>query len=99
MTVLGIFFFFSIVTSVSVFYFDRLGDSSDIIMVSGAPHFVASNNDCSVRDYDMEKFQLSQLLDFPWPVNVSLKLLFFCFSNSAKTLMLVRYDISSIWNV
>ncbi|XP_039117477.1 uncharacterized WD repeat-containing protein C2A9.03-like [Dioscorea cayenensis subsp. rotundata] len=36
---------------------------------SGAPHFVASNNDCSVRDYDMEKFQLSQLLDFPWPVN------------------------------
>ncbi|KAJ0986968.1 hypothetical protein J5N97_005324 [Dioscorea zingiberensis] len=36
---------------------------------SGAVHLLASNNDCGVRDYDMEKFQLSQLLDFPWPVN------------------------------
>ena len=68
-------------------------------MASGAPHFVASNNDCSVRDYDMEKFQLSQLLDFPWPVNVSLKLLFFCFSNSAKALVLAGYDFSSKCNV
>lgn len=35
----------------------------------GAVHFVASNNDCGVRDFDMEKFQLSNHFRFPWPVN------------------------------
>lgn len=38
---------------------------------SGAVHFIASNNDCGVRDYDMEKFQLSRQFCFPWPVNHS----------------------------
>uniref|UniRef100_A0A7N2M8H2 Uncharacterized protein n=1 Tax=Quercus lobata TaxID=97700 RepID=A0A7N2M8H2_QUELO len=38
---------------------------------SGAFHFTASNNDCGVRDFDMEKFQLSKHFQFPWPVNVS----------------------------
>ncbi|KAM3695956.1 hypothetical protein ACJW31_06G001900 [Castanea mollissima] len=28
-----------------------------------------SNNDCGVRDFDMEKFQLSKHFQFPWPVN------------------------------
>ncbi|CAL5335459.1 unnamed protein product [Camellia sinensis] len=37
---------------------------------SGAIHFTASNNDCGVRDFDMEKFQLSKHFRFPWPVNV-----------------------------
>lgn len=32
---------------------------------------MASNNDCGVRDFDMEKFQLSKHFSFPWPVNVS----------------------------
>ncbi|XP_015959157.1 uncharacterized WD repeat-containing protein C2A9.03 isoform X2 [Arachis duranensis] len=32
-------------------------------------HFMASNNDCGVRDFDMEKFQLSKHFCFPWPVN------------------------------
>ncbi|KAK4343947.1 hypothetical protein RND71_037041 [Anisodus tanguticus] len=36
---------------------------------SGALHFIASNNDCGVRDFDMEKFQLSNHFRFPWPVN------------------------------
>ncbi|XP_022945249.1 uncharacterized WD repeat-containing protein C2A9.03-like [Cucurbita moschata] len=36
---------------------------------SGAVHFTASNNDSGVRDFDMEKFQLSRHFRFPWPVN------------------------------
>ncbi|XAR56849.1 hypothetical protein NMG60_11037470 [Bertholletia excelsa] len=36
---------------------------------SGAVHFTASNNDCGVRDFDMEKFQLCKHFRFPWPVN------------------------------
>ncbi|GMN36722.1 hypothetical protein TIFTF001_006233 [Ficus carica] len=36
---------------------------------SGAVHFMASNNDCGVRDFDMEKFQLSKQFSYPWPVN------------------------------
>lgn len=38
---------------------------------SGAVHFMASNNDCGVRVYDMEKFQLSRQFCYPWPVNHS----------------------------
>lgn len=34
-------------------------------------HFMASNNDCGVREYDMEGFQLVNHFRFPWPVNVS----------------------------
>lgn len=37
---------------------------------SGALHFLASNNDCGLRDFDMEKFQLSSHVRFEWPVNV-----------------------------
>ncbi|WVZ10813.1 hypothetical protein V8G54_015343 [Vigna mungo] len=37
--------------------------------LSGAVHFMASNNDCGVRDFDMEKFQLSKHFSFSWPVN------------------------------
>ncbi|XP_044471578.1 uncharacterized WD repeat-containing protein C2A9.03 isoform X1 [Mangifera indica] len=36
---------------------------------SGAVHFTASNNDSGVRDFDMEKYQLSKHFRFPWPVN------------------------------
>ncbi|KAJ6840071.1 putative WD repeat-containing protein-like [Iris pallida] len=36
---------------------------------SGALHFIASNNDCGVRDFDMENFQISKHLRYPWPVN------------------------------
>ncbi|KAF3622403.1 putative actin-related protein 8-like isoform X1 [Capsicum annuum] len=36
---------------------------------SGALHFIASNNDCGVRDFDLENFQLSNHFQFPWPVN------------------------------
>ncbi|CAA7395549.1 unnamed protein product [Spirodela intermedia] len=35
----------------------------------GALHFMAANNDCGVRDFDMEKFQLCKHFRFPWPVN------------------------------
>ncbi|KAG5555632.1 hypothetical protein RHGRI_006323 [Rhododendron griersonianum] len=37
---------------------------------SGAVHFTVANNDCGVRDFDMENFQLSKHFSFPWPVNV-----------------------------
>ncbi|GJR58600.1 uncharacterized WD repeat-containing protein-like protein isoform X1 [Tanacetum coccineum] len=37
--------------------------------VSGGMHFMASNNDCGVREYDMEGFQLVNHFRFPWPVN------------------------------
>nr|AFK47486.1 unknown [Lotus japonicus] len=36
---------------------------------SGAVHFMASNNDCVVRDFDLERFQLSKHFFFSWPVN------------------------------
>ncbi|KAG9448851.1 hypothetical protein H6P81_008816 [Aristolochia fimbriata] len=36
---------------------------------SGAVRFMASNNDCGVRDFDMERFQLCKHFRFPWPVN------------------------------
>ncbi|KAL6543029.1 hypothetical protein OROHE_010549 [Orobanche hederae] len=36
---------------------------------SGALHFIASNNDCQVRDFDANNFQLSNHLHFGWPVN------------------------------
>ncbi|XP_010928199.1 uncharacterized WD repeat-containing protein C2A9.03 isoform X2 [Elaeis guineensis] len=36
---------------------------------SGAVHFMASNNDSGVRDFDMEKFQLCKHFRFQWPVN------------------------------
>ncbi|TQD80885.1 hypothetical protein C1H46_033555 [Malus baccata] len=35
----------------------------------GGMHFMASNNDCGIREYDMEKFQLLNHFRFPWPVN------------------------------
>ncbi|GMH08081.1 hypothetical protein Nepgr_009921 [Nepenthes gracilis] len=37
--------------------------------LSGGIHFMASNNDCGVREYEMEKFQLLSHLRFPWAVN------------------------------
>ncbi|URE36966.1 WD repeat-containing protein C2A9.03 [Musa troglodytarum] len=36
---------------------------------SGAVHFMSSNNDSGVRDFDMEKFQLCKHFRFQWPVN------------------------------
>ncbi|KAF7149189.1 hypothetical protein RHSIM_Rhsim03G0014900 [Rhododendron simsii] len=36
---------------------------------SGAVHVTVANNDCGVRDFDMEKLQLSKHFSFPWPVN------------------------------
>ncbi|KAI9122620.1 hypothetical protein K1719_006460 [Acacia pycnantha] len=36
---------------------------------SGAAHFMASNNDCGVRDFDLERFELSKHFCFPWSVN------------------------------
>ena len=42
------------------------------IFCSGELHFMAANNDCSMREYDMERFQLLNHFHFPWPVNVCL---------------------------
>ncbi|KAH7660290.1 WD40-like repeat containing protein [Dioscorea alata] len=36
---------------------------------SGAVHFMSSNNDSGVRDFDMERFQLAKHFRFQWPVN------------------------------
>lgn len=35
---------------------------------------MTSNNDCGVREYDTERFQLLNHFRFPWPVNVSISL-------------------------
>ncbi|KAG6768842.1 hypothetical protein POTOM_024452 [Populus tomentosa] len=37
---------------------------------SGAVHFMASNNDSGVRNFDMERFQQTKHFCFDWPVNV-----------------------------
>ncbi|RDX65925.1 hypothetical protein CR513_55368 [Mucuna pruriens] len=37
--------------------------------LSGATHLIASNNDGGVREYDTERFQLLNNLQFSWPVN------------------------------
>ena len=44
---------------------------ASVFFCSGALHFIASNNDCGVRDFDMERYQLVNHFHFPWPVNVS----------------------------
>lgn len=36
---------------------------------SGALHFIASSNDCGVREYDMERYRLYKRFRFDWPVN------------------------------
>ncbi|XP_074306860.1 putative WD repeat-containing protein C2A9.03 [Silene latifolia] len=36
---------------------------------SGGYRFMASNNDCGIREYEMERFQLLRHFCFPWPVN------------------------------
>ncbi|XP_044959734.1 uncharacterized WD repeat-containing protein C2A9.03-like [Hordeum vulgare subsp. vulgare] len=36
---------------------------------SGSVHFLASNNDCGLRDFDMEKFQMCNHFHFDWAVN------------------------------
>ncbi|KAF8014400.1 hypothetical protein BT93_H0281 [Corymbia citriodora subsp. variegata] len=35
----------------------------------GGMHFMAANNDCSLREYDMERFQVVNHSRYPWPVN------------------------------
>lgn len=44
--------------------------NSFYLIFSGAIHFIASNNDCGVRDFDMENFELYKHFHFAWPVNV-----------------------------
>ncbi|KAF5796325.1 putative transcription factor WD40-like family [Helianthus annuus] len=36
---------------------------------SGAVHLTASNNDCGLREFDMENFRMTKHFRFPWPVN------------------------------
>ncbi|KAJ0872086.1 putative transcription factor WD40-like family [Helianthus annuus] len=40
-----------------------------MLSISGGMHFTASNNDCGVREYDMDGFQLVNHYLFIWPVN------------------------------
>ncbi|KAK9725864.1 hypothetical protein RND81_05G174700 [Saponaria officinalis] len=37
--------------------------------LSGGYRFMASNNDCGIREYEMERYQLLRHFCFPWPVN------------------------------
>ncbi|KAK1290284.1 hypothetical protein QJS10_CPB18g00747 [Acorus calamus] len=37
--------------------------------LSGGIHFMASNNDCGMREFDTETFHLLNHFRFPWPVN------------------------------
>lgn len=74
-----------LVLCISVFFISLFVSCS-----SGAVHFTASNNDCGVRDFDMERFQLSRHFRFPWPVNVTLSLslpLSPCSSSSSSSMI------------
>ena len=52
--------------------------TSDLtFLFSGALHFIASNNDSGVREYDMERYQQYKHFRFDWPVNVSTFVLLF----------------------
>ncbi|KAG6469243.1 hypothetical protein ZIOFF_073949 [Zingiber officinale] len=57
---------------------------------SGAVCFMSSNNDCGVRDFDMEKFQLCKHFRFPWPVNHTSR------SPDGKVLVIVGDDPNSM---
>ncbi|PIA25729.1 hypothetical protein AQUCO_10800018v1 [Aquilegia coerulea] len=49
---------------------NSITNSIDIFnTLSGGVHFVASNNDSGIREYDVETFQLLNHFRFPWPVN------------------------------
>ncbi|XP_043817560.1 metal transporter Nramp1-like isoform X1 [Manihot esculenta] len=48
---------------------DERTHQQDLNLSLGGVHFMASNNDCSVREYDMERFQLLNHFQFCWPVN------------------------------
>ena len=41
------------------------------MLCSGSLRITVSNNDCGVREYDMERFQLLNHYRYNWPVNVS----------------------------
>ncbi|PIA25730.1 hypothetical protein AQUCO_10800018v1 [Aquilegia coerulea] len=57
---------------------NSITNSIDIFnTLSGGVHFVASNNDSGIREYDVETFQLLNHFRFPWPVNVSCLIQFF----------------------
>ncbi|KAL6909683.1 hypothetical protein ACP4OV_001342 [Aristida adscensionis] len=57
---------------------------------SGALHFIASNNDCGVREYDMERYQLYKHFRFDWPVNHT------SLSPDGKLLVIVGDDTDSL---
>ncbi|KAK9159425.1 hypothetical protein Syun_005766 [Stephania yunnanensis] len=48
---------------------NSITNSVDIYQKSSGMHFMASNNDCGVREFDAERFQLVNHFRFPWPVN------------------------------
>ncbi|KAJ8539757.1 hypothetical protein K7X08_014009 [Anisodus acutangulus] len=58
--------------------------------MSGGLHFMAANNDCGVREYDMEKFQLMNYFRFPWPVNHT------SMSPDSKILTVVGDDLTGL---
>ncbi|KAK1356287.1 WD40/YVTN repeat-like-containing domain-containing protein [Heracleum sosnowskyi] len=58
--------------------------------LSGGIHFMASNNDCGIREYDMEKFQLMNHFRFPWPVNHT------SVSPNSKILAVVGDDLEAL---
>ncbi|EPS57345.1 hypothetical protein M569_17473, partial [Genlisea aurea] len=57
---------------------------------SGAMHFIASNNDNGVRDFDMETFQQTKHFRFPWPVNHT------SLSPDGKLLIIVGDDLDGL---
>ncbi|KAH6768182.1 Transducin/WD40 repeat-like superfamily protein [Perilla frutescens var. frutescens] len=48
---------------------NAITNAIDIYDSSSGLHFMTCNNDCGVREYDMERFQLLNHFQFPWPVN------------------------------
>lgn len=58
-------------------YFDTEPLYMEILCCSGCYHFMVSNNDSGIREFDMERFQLLKNFCFPWPVNVSISIFMF----------------------
>ncbi|KAK4422053.1 putative WD repeat-containing protein C2A9.03 [Sesamum alatum] len=69
---------------------NAITNAIEIFDSSSGIHFMTSNNDCGVREYDMERFQLLNHFRFPWPVNHT------SISPDGKLLAVVGDDVNGL---
>ncbi|KAF8718849.1 hypothetical protein HU200_025156 [Digitaria exilis] len=60
---------FESLASIFMLFHCLIAEAPRKLVRSGALHFIASNNDCGVREYDMERYQQYKHFRFDWPVN------------------------------